>query len=718
MASILPGYEYDIFISYRQNDNKYDGWVTEFVDNLQKELDATLKSPVSIYFDENPHDGLQDTHVVDESLAKKLKCLIFIPILSQTYCDEKSFAWQHEFLAFNEMASKDELGMNITLSNGNVASRILPVRIHEIDTGDQQLFENTTGSPLRSIDFIYKEAGVNRSLKPADDKKDNLNNTSYRNQMNKVANALKDFGSGIVRISEVEHVKTDTKLPPAPEPQRKSSKKSAFIGAMVIIIFALGYLGYTNYFSSAKEETTVLTLEDRTIAILPFSNTKPDPDTDFLGFAIANQIIGDLDYNKNVIVRPASSIRQYDKQVFDAINVANDLKVNYVLTGTYLMQAEIIRLDIELIEAESETMVWRDKIEVDYRNAFELQDMVAKKVVNGLHAQFSQTELNRVGNNISNNPLAYEYYLRGISYPFTGEGDQLAIEMLSNAIQLDSNFAIAYTELGDRYNSFLYEKFDSALYTKVEKLHLKAISINDKLITALVNLSILYTKSAQIEKALDITRQILVINPNYSRALLSLGYIYRYTGMNTESALVMEKAFAIDPVNQNFHSLSMAYFYLENYEKAFQILDIDEADNWMKGMRGYYLLRLGKKEEAIKNFNQVIDNDLEGFWGLFSRIEKAIIKGDTLKALEFMSKREQRNIIDGEPLYFLAMDYASIGDKIGCKRLLQKAIDAGYFNYPAMLSDPYMKPMQGDPEFQSILQQAKAKHEAFKNKFF
>ena len=118
MPSILPGYEYDIFISYRQNDNKYDGWVTEFVDNLQKELDATLKNPVSIYFDENPHDGLQDTHVVDESLAKKLKCLIFIPIISQTYCDESSFAWQHEFLAFNEMVLKGKQNLcSIIASN-------------------------------------------------------------------------------------------------------------------------------------------------------------------------------------------------------------------------------------------------------------------------------------------------------------------------------------------------------------------------------------------------------------------------------------------------------------------------------------------------------------------------------------------------------------------------------------------------------------------------
>ena len=70
MTSILPGYEYDIFISYRQKDNNLDGWATDFVHALEKELKVTLKNEVSIYFDKNPHDGLQETHVVDESLAK------------------------------------------------------------------------------------------------------------------------------------------------------------------------------------------------------------------------------------------------------------------------------------------------------------------------------------------------------------------------------------------------------------------------------------------------------------------------------------------------------------------------------------------------------------------------------------------------------------------------------------------------------------------------
>jgi len=196
MASILPGYEYDIFISYRQNDNKRDGWVTEFISTLQDELEATVKGKISIYFDENPFDGLGETHDVDDSLAKKLKCLIFIPIISKTYCDPNSFAWTNEFIAFNELAKNDNYGLKVGLLNGNTASRVLPIRIHDISAEDKKLVEDEIGF-LRAIDFVYQEAGVNRPLKPEDKKEDNLNKTSYRNQINKVANAIQDIISGL-----------------------------------------------------------------------------------------------------------------------------------------------------------------------------------------------------------------------------------------------------------------------------------------------------------------------------------------------------------------------------------------------------------------------------------------------------------------------------------------------------------------------------------------
>ncbi|MGE0771810.1 MAG: hypothetical protein AB7K37_08875 [Cyclobacteriaceae bacterium] len=197
MPSIFADFEYDIFVSYRHNDNKYDGWVTEFVSKLSQELDATLKDKLTIYFDKNPKEGLQESHHVDQSIHNKIKSLIFIPIVSQTYCDVESFAWKQEFMAFRNGTEHDALGRIITLPNGNVASRILPVKIHEIDTDDVRLLERELSGVLRSIDFIYRDAGVNRPLRPVDDELAQPGAVLYRNQINKLANAVKEIVLGI-----------------------------------------------------------------------------------------------------------------------------------------------------------------------------------------------------------------------------------------------------------------------------------------------------------------------------------------------------------------------------------------------------------------------------------------------------------------------------------------------------------------------------------------
>jgi len=225
MASLIPGYEYDIFISYRQKDNKYDGWVTEFVDNLKKELEATFKEDISVYFDINPHNGLLETHDVDESLKDKLKSLIFIPIISRTYCDPKSFAWEHEFKAFVEQASKDQFGIKIKLLNSNVASRVLPIRINDLDISDKKLYESILGGVLRGVEFVYKEPGVNRPLRSNEDNpQNNLNQTIYRNQVNKVALAIRDL---IENIKETGIIDTEVKRANKSKKQQvvKTSKK-------------------------------------------------------------------------------------------------------------------------------------------------------------------------------------------------------------------------------------------------------------------------------------------------------------------------------------------------------------------------------------------------------------------------------------------------------------------------------------------------------------
>src|SRR5690606_22892291 len=198
MPSIIQGFEYDIFVSYRHNDNKYDGWVTEFVEKLNQELDATLKDKLSIFFDKNPNEGLQETHHVDQSINNKIKSLIFIQIISQTYCDTSSVAWNQEFKVFKSESEHDNIGRMVKLPNGNVGSRILPVKIHEIEVDDTKLLEAELNGVLRSIDFIYRDAGVNRPLRPVDDE---ISVTGgrilYRNQINKLANAIKEIVQGI-----------------------------------------------------------------------------------------------------------------------------------------------------------------------------------------------------------------------------------------------------------------------------------------------------------------------------------------------------------------------------------------------------------------------------------------------------------------------------------------------------------------------------------------
>ena len=206
MASLIPGYEYDIFISYRQKDNKGDRWVSEFVEALKTELESTFKEEISVYFDVNPHDGLLETHDVDASLKEKLKCLVFIPIISRTYCDPKSFAWEHEFKTFIEQASKDKYGLKVKLTGGNVASRGLTVQIYELNPEDRKIVESELGGYLRGIEFIYKEPGVNRPLTPKDNGEKNLNKTSYRNQINKVALAINEIIGGFLNkpIKDIE----------------------------------------------------------------------------------------------------------------------------------------------------------------------------------------------------------------------------------------------------------------------------------------------------------------------------------------------------------------------------------------------------------------------------------------------------------------------------------------------------------------------------------
>jgi serine/threonine protein kinase len=257
--------------------------------------------------------------------------------------------------------------------------------------------------------------------------------------------------------------------------------KKLFVPALVIVVLAIIALVIWHPWSPRKEGEKLSTDPSlsgfQKLAVLPFANIKSDSQTDYLGFALADQIIGALAYVKNVLMRPSSAVRQYQDKEVDVLTVGQDLKVDFIVMGHYLKEGDVVRLNIELVNVHSTELIWRESIQVQYENVFELQDLVTKKVIDGLKMQFSQDERRRIQTDIPQNPLAYEYYLRSISYPFSDEGDQLAIEMLKKSIELDPTYPPAYSHLGFRIAKLTRSGLlDPEEIQKAENYYLKALS--------------------------------------------------------------------------------------------------------------------------------------------------------------------------------------------------------------------------------------------------
>jgi tetratricopeptide (TPR) repeat protein len=465
MASLVPGYEYDIFVSYRQKDNKYDGWVTEFVDNLKRELEATFKEEISVYFDVNPHDGLLETYDVDASLKEKLKCLIFIPIISRTYCDPKSFAWEHEFISFVENASKDQFGLKVKLPNGNVANRILPVRIHDLDAADIKLCESVMGGVLRGVEFIYKEPGVNKPLTSEDDEKKNLNRTKYRIQINKIANALKEIISGLMAGEVVsgkekaepqlpwEEVKKETGI--IPEEKRRGSDKSKvilYIISAAAILVLLGIFVYPKIFQPNVLKKLGSSGEKISIAVMPFQNMTNDTTFNMLQYAFQTNLVSSLSNTGELIVKPKEDInyllqtKGYSEYNAISLSFAGTLSqkidADIFICGSLQKAGPAIRVDAQLIDTKTSEVLKSFKIERSSANGniFEIVDSLSTRMKNFLLiSKILKGRLDIKNNTAPVSPEALKYSLYGGIAELKGE-NQAAISWYLKALAIDSNY--------------------------------------------------------------------------------------------------------------------------------------------------------------------------------------------------------------------------------------------------------------------------------------
>jgi TolB-like protein len=720
MASLIEGYNYDIFISYRQKDNKYDGWVTEFVDNLKKELEATFKEEISVYFDINPHDGLLETHDVDASLKDKMKCLIFIPIISRTYCDPKSFAWEHEFKAFVDQASKDQFGLKIKLPNGNVADRVLPVRIYDLDNADIKLCESVLGGVVRGIEFIYKSAGVNRPLTPSDQPEKNLYKTFYRDQINKVANAIKENISGLKGepleiVREPEEVTATFKKPILKEESCKvtagSKKRLLLVSAVLllaaVIVVALILTDVIKGGKAARAEGI------KGLVVLPFENYTGDEHLDYVADGMHASLIGDMGKLGALRVIGKTSSSVFKNSGKSAPEIARELHVDALVEPTVTCYGDSVCIQIRVITPfPEEKQLWVADYREDRSKIMSLYNRIAKQIADELMIELTPEEERLLAKTGIVNREAYDQYLRGLYYLEDLDRESLmkAMEYLNNAVEKDPDWAPLYTGLTLVWASIAQMGFESPEVAgpKIFENLNKALELDpDNADSHFISGEMAFLVEWDWEKGEKELLKSLAINPSNAIARVIYAQLLSMLQRPDEARIQGQMGINVDPLNPiiqlQFSGALMCIGDCENALAYAEKVTTDDPGNFLaNGLIENEAFRCGDYDKVMKAAKYIVP--ARGV--VFSKVERIYEEQgfdaayeEILRQLEEIAKSEYIDPVEMAIRYIMvnqldkAMDWIERGFEIHCQSM-------PYIVTHSLLCEPLFD----NPRFISIVQ--------------
>lgn len=724
MPSIFPDFEYDIFVSYRQKDNKFDGWVSRFIADLQNELDATFKEDINIYFDENPHDGLLDIHDVDKSLKAKLKSAIFIPILSQTYCDPKSFAWEHEFKAFNKLASEDKYGRDIRLYSGNVSSRIVPVVIRELDTSDIKLVEDELGTRLRAIEFIFSGAGVNRPLTPSDNPDKNLNKTFYRDQINKVAYAVRDVIYAMHPDKEKQTTKSyATYRQPQQdlthEPERKSGKKptakpgkwitNGAIAAALIALFLM--FVYPGWF---KGKLSFLKLNSNvrvaSIAVLPVSNLTGDNELEWIPMSIQDDIITPLSCTRELVVRPKQSTMQFADTDESISEIAKELQVGHILEATVKGNEDALKLEVRLVEVQpQEHYIWAKSYNTSWKELAGLYPEIVNNVFREMKIGLSDNQQKLVRSAREVNPEVKKLCKRGEYYmnKLTKEDFQKGLAYVQEAMDLDPADPLPYFTLARGYSVSSHiadvdpEGHNLANAYATKALELDSMNLNAADAYVAFGSNALYY-DWNFFKAREYLSRALELNPNNPDAHYNYGWYMMLEG-DVDSALhEFNRSIEIDPLNLWYiHNISWYNVWIGNFDEAIEpaqkTLDMDPDYAYGLATLGLAYAEKGRYDEGIELIRRAVKqtNIFEHYLGI--SYELAGMR-DSAMAVAGRLEGNTSNWFN----YSRAELWAELGDEEKAMENVEKAFEQHQDFVPWFERDYFLRSLRNNPRFIQI----------------
>ena len=505
--------------------------------------------------------------------------------------------------------------------------------------------------------------------------------------------------------------------PMKPPPASRSRALGIMLLILAIALAGAGYSAYRQRYARRQPFET-----RRRLAILPFQNLRRDPDSDFLGYSLADAVITKLGYVQALRVRPSYAIAKYRSQTIEIPKVATELNVDTLLMGNFIRDGDDLRITCQLVDAATENILWKGAFDLKYDKLLTVHDNVAQEIIKGLELNLSPSEAERLKLDKPVNPLAYEYYLRGVDL-YARDMFPVAVKMLEKSAEIEPGYPLTWAYLGRSYNaSASFEFGGREHYRKAQAAFEKALALQPALIDARVYLANFFTDTGRAEQAVPLLREALKTNPDRAEVHWELGYAYRFDGMLNESLAECEQARELDPVVKLNSSALNAYLYLGRYDEFLQSLPKTSETAFVVFYRGFGEYHKKDWEAAARDFDRAFELDASLLQAQVGKALSYAIAKQGAKGLQILHEAEdkikERDVRDSEAIYKIAQAYSVLGDPASATRVLRYSIEHGFFAYPYFTADPLLSSLHAEPEFARLMKTAEQRHQAFKKAFF
>ena len=385
-----------------------------------------------------------------------------------------------------------------------------------------------------------------------------------------------------VRVYKVLMTPADAEKPVDDERKPSKAKWIVAVAAVTsIIIFVIVWELFEKKPMVVKEEAVQhlapVSSDKPSIAVLPFTNMSNDPEQEFFSDGMTDELITNLSKISGFLVISRNSSFVYKGKTLPIKQVANELKVKYVLEGSIQRVGDRVRIRAQLIDGTTDHHIWAESYDAIMEDIFDLQDKITKNIASVLAVKLTTKEQNRLAAKETANIQAYDAFVKGWEHLLRETPDELeqAISLFEEAIELDPMYSRAQAALAWAYLSSSLRLRWQDFIEPHNRLRLMArkhleLAMRNPTSTAHLVASKMALFRRQYEESIAHAELALAYDTNDPESNLNMALVLMATGKPEEGLEFVNKTLQLDPRNMGapLAAAGMAYFILGDLQKA------------------------------------------------------------------------------------------------------------------------------------------------------